>query len=435
MILDDYELLYQKFANTDEKGIIDSNNDDDNTPYFFLKINDKEKSLFSAIEDEKILIIEKPVEKEKGKEEEKKSENPEKKKYFKIEKKPKRKLIKRVKKNLITKRKRRSFIKYNKKIYTSTKYFPFTKGRGIIYHSNQDSDSLSYRIEIPISYVSVSDFSDSERNDFSNEKNRKNNKKEKMKNRKIKNKKKEYTDDRTYDELSNNTSENITKLSNNLLYKFKIRRYFIDENGKRKKIKKKRKFKPDDIRKKIKCRFHKAFKNIINENLKKAGSKELFDYLPQCFVGNISKKLNSKCLDLTYKELLSTNFLVELNKENYPNSKIDLNKIKKNLKVLNYLEKNPEISKRSGFDLIKDRKYRDILNIYFSSYQFENSLLQLKNENESPEYIQEYYNYSKNFTNFYSTKEIGQNDNEKEKDSEKEKESEKESENEEEDEK
>lgn len=34
-------------------------------------------------------------------------------------------------------------------------------------------------------------------------------------------------------------------------------------------MKKKRKYKPDDIRKKIKARFHKLIKNIINENLKK----------------------------------------------------------------------------------------------------------------------------------------------------------------------
>ena len=65
----------------------------------------------------------------------------------------------------------------------------------------------------------------------------------------------------------------------------------------------KRKFKSDDIRKKIKSRFHKTLKNIINANLKKAGSKKFFDFLPQCFIGNISKKVNSECLELTYKEL------------------------------------------------------------------------------------------------------------------------------------
>ena len=108
-------------------------------------------------------------------------------------------------------------------------------------------------------------------------------------------------------------------------------------------------------------------------------------------------------LDLTYKELLLTNFL-ELMKENYPKRKIDLNKYEKNVKVLDYLEKNPDISKRSGFDLIKDKKYKDILKLYFTSSQFENSLIKLKDEKESPEYIQEYIQKAKNYINFFSNK-------------------------------
>ena len=163
---------------------------------------------------------------------------------------------------------------------------------------------------------------------------------------------------------------------NEFLFKFKTKKYFVAEDGKKKKVKKKRKFKPDDIRKKIKSRFHKTIKNIINENLKKAGSKELFDFLPQCFIGNVTKKANSKCFELTFKELLSTNFILELNKDDNRNSKVDYNKYMKNKKVLEYLEKNPDICRRSGFDLIKDRKYKDILKIYFTSEQFENSLIQ-----------------------------------------------------------
>ena len=67
---------------------------------------------------------------------------------------------------------------------------------------------------------------------------------------------------------------------------------------------KQRKYKPDDIRKKIKTRFHKAIKNIINENLRKAGSNQFFDFLPQTFISNISRETNQKIMNLTYKELL-----------------------------------------------------------------------------------------------------------------------------------
>ena len=170
----------------------------------------------------------------------------------------------------------------------------------------------------------------------------------------------------------------MKSLSDNFILKFTTKKYFVAPNGKKKRVKKKRKFKPDDIRKKIKARFHKALKNIINENLKKAGSKELFDFLPQCFIGNVSKKMNAKYFDATYKELLSTDFLSELNKEDYRNSKVDHNKYINNLQLLGYLEKNHDICEKSGFDLIKDRKYKDILKIFLSSAQFENSLIQLK---------------------------------------------------------
>ena len=100
--------------------------------------------------------------------------------------------------------------------------------------------------------------------------------------------------------------------------------------------------------------------------------------------------------------MLSTDFTLELKNNDYKNCKVDYNKYKKNLEVLNYLEKNPEICQLSGFDLIKDSKYKDLLKIYFSSAQFENSLNQLREEKESPEYIQEYINRARTYISFYS---------------------------------
>ena len=57
-----------------------------------------------------------------------------------------------------------------------------------------------------------------------------------------------------------------------LCNKFKISRE--NKNKIPNRLTHKRKYKPDDIRKKIKARFHKSIKNIINGNLKKAGSKQ-----------------------------------------------------------------------------------------------------------------------------------------------------------------
>ena len=136
--------------------------------------------------------------------------------------------------------------------------------------------------------------------------------------------------------------------------------------------------------------------------LKKAGSKMLFDFLPQCFIGNISKKINSKCLELTYKELLSTNFIKELKKDKEIENNAEYKKYLKNKETLEYLEKNKEISKNSGFDIIKDRKYKELLKVYFSSSEFEDSIVRLKQENESSDYIQEYIYRAKHYVDFYS---------------------------------
>ena len=195
--------------------------------------------------------------------------------------------------------------------------------------------------------------------------------------------------------------EQIRNGNENFLFKFTTKKYFVLPNGKKRRIKKKRKFKSDDIRKKIKSRFHKTLKNIINANLKKAGSKKFFDFLPQCFIGNISKKVNSECLELTYKELLLTDFISKNNNEESQNRKIDKKKYLKNLEVVKYLEQNPEIYKNSGFDIIGDRKYKDLLKIYFSSAEYDDSIIRLKNENESKEYIQDYALKARTYVSFY----------------------------------
>lgn len=179
-------------------------------------------------------------------------------------------------------------------------------------------------------------------------------------------------------------------------FKFKTKKYCIMPNGKKRRQKKKRKYKSDDIRKKIKSRFHKTLKNIVNSMLKKGGSKKFFDFLPQNFTGNVSKIVNSQSFEMTFNELLSYNF------EDKKNKRVDSKKIEKNREVVEYLEQNPEISKNSGYDLIKNKKYKDLLKIYFSSAEFENSISRLKEEKEENDYIQEYIYRAKNYIEFYS---------------------------------
>ena len=69
--------------------------------------------------------------------------------------------------------------------------------------------------------------------------------------------------------------------------------------------------------------------------------------------------------------------------------------------ALKYLEDNPDISKNSGFDIIKNMKYKDLLRSYFLSNEFENTIMMLKNKNENDEYIHEYIMMSKNYIDYF----------------------------------
>ena len=202
----------------------------------------------------------------------------------------------------------------------------------------------------------------------------------------------------------NSTNSELIINNKNNIYdiQFMTKKYNIMPDGKKRKIKKMRKFKSDDIRKKIKSRFHKTLKDLINERLKKAGSIKLFDFIPHYFINNVTRKINSKFLDLTYKDLLSYNFINEEYKEKSLNKEVDYKKFLINQEVLKYLEQHENISKTSGFDIIKNKKYKDLLNIYFSSLEFENSITRLKNENENNDYIQEYIFTAKHFVEFFS---------------------------------
>ena len=213
----------------------------------------------------------------------------------------------------------------------------------------------------------------------------------------------------------NNSSKIIISIWNNsnpliMGSTFKTTDYYIDENGKKKKQKKKRKFKPDDIRKKIKAKFHKTAKNIINSKLKQAGTVKLFDLFPQSFITNVSIKLNNQSLGLTYEELLLKDYSSETFK------KTDRNKYYNNLDVLNYLKENPKICELSDFNIIKNMKYMDILRAYFSSYEFEQSIIELYNKKEKGElsskkekieYIEQYVNKALTYVNFYNNNKKG----------------------------
>lgn len=202
---------------------------------------------------------------------------------------------------------------------------------------------------------------------------------------------------------------NKPNILNNM--KFRTKKYYTDKTGKKRSVKKGRKYKTDDIRKKVKVQFHRALKKLMNHNLKKAGSKKFFKFFPQIFIGNINRKFNNKYLDYTYKELLLTDFSSFRN--DYRNKVIDYQNYLVNKETIEYLEHNVTISKNSGFDVIKKFKYKELLKAYFSSKQFEDSILEMKNKKETINYILDYIRVSKNYIKFFSMSKKHKNEDKK----------------------
>ena len=161
-----------------------------------------------------------------------------------------------------------------------------------------------------------------------------------------------------------------------------------------------RKENADNIRKKIKLRFLKHLRNVVNERLTSAGAKKKFKFLAQKFTSDITREKNKAVLNLSFKEIFSKNFWegFTLNEEN--NS--DLLNYYHNISVLEYLEKNKEISEKSNFNIFKDMKFYQIFNEYLKSREFEMEIASLKKEKENDKYIKNYIIKARDLIDFFA---------------------------------
>ena len=175
----------------------------------------------------------------------------------------------------------------------------------------------------------------------------------------------------------------------------------------KKNVDKRRKEREDNIRKKIKSNFHKKLFELINEKLKKAGAKLYFQSLPQYFISDITKKTNFDALEINYKDLFEYTHERLINNK-IVNSKIEVmkrvseKKYRKNIETLNYLDNNLEISEKSGWSKIKSMKYIDLLEAYFNSKEFEESIEKLEKK-ETKNYINDYIYYSLNYIEHFKS--------------------------------
>ena len=171
---------------------------------------------------------------------------------------------------------------------------------------------------------------------------------------------------------------------------------------KRKNKKKKRCEKPDDIRKKLKSRFHKIFTKKLNDNLKAANSEKEFYPMPQIFISNIAKKHNKNVMNMELKDLFKKDFIEDYKDYKSSHIKSSNDKYIKNINTLNYLEKNIDILEKSNFNIIGGMKYSEILEEFFYSEEFENTVIS-ESKKKSPEYIQDYVLKARTYVQFFTS--------------------------------
>ena len=169
--------------------------------------------------------------------------------------------------------------------------------------------------------------------------------------------------------------------------------------SKRSKKKQKRKYNSDNIRRKIKSRFHKSLKNILNKMLKYSGSKYFFDYLPQSFITNVTKAGNKNILNMTLEDFFSKDF-----------SEFETNDTEKNSEkwtagknVIKNIENEDEnIKEKSNFNIYKKMKYYQIYNEYLNSKEFEEDIIKIEVK-EGEEYTKQYINLAYHLIDYFST--------------------------------
>lgn len=100
----------------------------------------------------------------------------------------------------------------------------------------------------------------------------------------------EIEDDLSDDVFPFNPSKHNTIIKKEKLEKFNI---------------KSRKYKEDNIRKKIKSGFHKYLRKIINVKLEEVDSIYLLESSSQNFIADICRKINYDIMNLTYEQLFN----------------------------------------------------------------------------------------------------------------------------------
>ena len=163
-------------------------------------------------------------------------------------------------------------------------------------------------------------------------------------------------------------------------------------------IKKKRKFYSDNIRRKIKCTFHNSLKNTLNKRLKYSDSKFFFDYLPQNFITNVTKDLNKQILNMSFTQFFSKDFSEIEGKDKDKKKNLERSQI--NILAIEYIEENDGVREKSNYNYYKNMKYYEIYDEYLRSKEFEEDIIKIEKIN-GKEYIKQYINLALHLMDYF----------------------------------
>lgn len=153
----------------------------------------------------------------------------------------------------------------------------------------------------------------------------------------------------------------------------------------------------DNIRKKIKLDFLKSLRKCINKKLEALISNNSYLKLcnyPASIVFNVTRKLNKKLFNMTFREILLENSFEEFGHIIKTNLESKICENKK--KVLEILENKND----ANFDIILNLKIKDIFNEYLISDEFKKNIEHLE-EGENAEYIIKYIKIANDMADFF----------------------------------
>lgn len=128
-----------------------------------------------------------------------------------------------------------------------------------------------------------------------------------------------------------------------------------------------------------------------------------FKGFQQCFITPITKESNnSKILNMTFKELITTDFSIKFKNYLKDIHASEINNYRKKQEIIKYFDQIEDIGKKIHFDFISNLTYKGLFNEYLESKEFEEDILNLKKKGESEKYIKEYILMAYKFIDYYS---------------------------------